>query len=128
MNLVFHSTETFEQELHAFDAALQERTVQRINEVAQAFLTDRQLFAQQARKPYNIPMYNGFDSSLYSIIVKPDLRVILTVDEDPLFDQAIVTLLRVVKRPALYNTYTAVAQALYQNLHGNVTKPGVPVG
>ncbi|MFZ4660789.1 MAG: hypothetical protein ACOYNY_27505 [Caldilineaceae bacterium] len=128
MNLVFHSTATFEQELHAIDAALQERIVQRINEVAQAFLTDRQLFAQQARKPYNIPMHNGFDSSLYSIIVKPDLRVILTVDEDPLFDQAIVTLLRVVKRPALYNTYTAIAQALYQNLNGNTTKQGVPVG
>ena len=128
MNLVFHSTETFEQELQQFDAAVQKCIVQRINEVAQAFLMDRQLFSQQARKPYNIPMYNGFDSSLYSIVVKPDLRVILTVDEDPLFDQAIVTLLRVVKRPDLYTTYTAVAQALYRNLNGSATKQEVPVG
>lgn len=128
MNLVFHSTETFEEELHHFEAAVQAQIVQRINEIAQAFLADRQLFAQQARKPYNVPMYNGFDSSLYAITVKPNLRVILTVDEDPLFDQAIVTLLRVVKRPDLYNTYTAVAQTLYQNLNGSATKQGVPVG
>jgi hypothetical protein len=128
MNLVFHSTEALEQDLHQFDICLQEKIVQRVNEVAEAFIADRQVFAQQARKPYNVQLYNGFDSSLYSIVVKPDLRIILTVDEDPLFDQAIVTLLRVVKQPDLYNTYTAVAKSLYQNLNGSAMKQGVGVG
>lgn len=128
MNLVFHSTESFEQELHQFDACRQEQVVQRVNEVAHAFIQDRQLFARQARKPYAVPMYNGFDSSLYTIVVPPDLRVILTLDEDPLFGQVIVTLLRVVKRPDLHNTFTQVAQTLYQNLNGNASKQGVHVG
>lgn len=128
MNLVFHSTETFEQELQRFDAVVQEKIVHRVNEVAQAFITDRQRFAQQARKPYNIPLHNGFDSSLYSIVVKPNVHVILTVDEDPLFDQVIVTLLRVVKRPELYNTYTSIAQSLYQNLNDHAIKQGAHIG
>ena len=128
MNLVFHSTETFEQDLQQFEPCLREKIVQRVNEVAQAFIDDRQVFALQARKPYNLQLSNGFDSSLYSIIVKPNLRVILTVDEDPLFDQTIVTLLRVVKRPDLYNAYTAIAKSLYQNLNGRAIPQGVHVG
>lgn len=128
MNLVFHSSETFEQDLQQFAAYLQAKIVQRVNEVAQAFIADRKIFARQARKPYNLQLYNGFDSSLYSIVVKPDLRVILTVDEDPLFDQVIVTLLRVVKRPDLYSTYTSVAESLYQDLNGNAIKQEVRVG
>ena len=128
MNLVFHSTETFEQNLHQFDTCLQEQIVQRVNKVAQAFIEDRRVFAQQARKPYNFKLSNGFDSSLYSIVVEPDLRVILTVDDDPLFDQTIVTLLRVVKRLDLTNAYTAVAESLYQNLNGSAIQQEVHVG
>ena len=128
MNLVFHSTEPFEQNLQQFDACLQEKIVQRVNEVAQAFIEDRRVFALQARKPYKLKLSNGFDSSLYSIVVEPDLRVILTVDDDPLFDQTIVTLLRVVKRPDLHNAYTAVAESLYQNLNGSAIQQGVRVG
>jgi hypothetical protein len=119
MDLLFHSTETFEQDLQQFDAHLQIRIVQRVNEVAEAFIADQRVFAQQARKPYNLQLSNGFDSSLYSVIVEPDLRVILTVDDDPLFDQVIVTLMRVVKRPDLYNAYTSVAKTLYQSLNGS---------
>lgn len=128
MDLVYYSTEAFEEDLHQIDAGLRENIIQRVNEVGQAFLADRQRFAQQARKPYNLHLTNGFDSSLYSIIVEPNWRVILTVDEDPLFNQAIVTLLRVVKRPDLYNAYTAVAHALYQNLHNRVHTEEVHIG
>jgi hypothetical protein len=124
MNLLFHSTEAFEQDLQQFDACLQERIAQRVNEVAQAFIEDRQVFAQQARKPYTLHLSNAFDSSLYSVIVEPDLRVILTVDDDPLFDQVIVTLMRVVKRPDLYNAYTSAAKTLYQNLNERAA-PGI---
>lgn len=128
MNLVFHSIETFEKDLQQFDTCLQEKIAQRVNEIAQAFIEDRRVFALQARKPYNLQLSNGFDSSLYSVVVEPDLRVILTVDDDPLFEQTIVTLLRVVKRPDLYNAYTAVAKSLYQNLNGTPIKQEVRVG
>ncbi|MFN8486729.1 MAG: hypothetical protein U0350_04000 [Caldilineaceae bacterium] len=115
MNLVFHSTEPFEQDRQQFDAGLQAKIVRRVNEVAKAFIEDRQLFVQEVEQPYPFPLYNGFDSSLYAIVVEPNLRIILTIDDDPLFDQAIVTLLRVVKQSALYNAYTAAAKSLYQN-------------
>ena len=59
MNLVFHSTETFEQNLQQFDACWQEKIVQRVNEVVQAFIEDQQGFALQARKPYKLKLRNG---------------------------------------------------------------------
>lgn len=127
MNLVFHSTEPFEKARQQFDAHLQAKIVQRINEVAQAFIEDRPLFMQKVEQPYPFPLYNGFDSSLYSIVVEPNLRVILTLDDDPLFDQAIITLLRVVKQPDLYNAYTAVAKSLYQNINSSGVHSGVRV-
>ena len=59
---------------------------------------------------------NGYESSLYVLKVLEKLSVILTIDEDPIFDQYIVTLFRAVKQDKLNRAYQSVAESLYQEL------------
>ncbi|WP_170181382.1 hypothetical protein [Chlorobaculum thiosulfatiphilum] len=40
----------------------------------------------------------------------------MTIEEDPLFDQKIVTLFRVVKRDHMERAFNSIAESLYQQL------------
>ncbi len=128
MTLLFQSTEEFEQDLQQVDTPTRQRIVHCLNQVAQAFVEDKKAFARHARKPYRVKLGEGYDSSLYAIRVDFDLHAILTVDDDPLFDQVIITLIRVVNPADLKETYGLAAQALYQDLNGSKAKQGVRIG
>ncbi len=47
--------------------------------------------------------------------VSQKLRVILTVDEDPIFGQIIFTLFRAIQHQDLNKAYNSVAESLYQD-------------
>ena len=128
MNLLFNSTEDFEQDLRTFDDATRQSIVERVNSVAQSFIENKSSFARQARQPYRIELNNGFDSSLYSVRVEPGIRLVLTIENDPLFEQVNVTLMRVVKRGDLREAYETAARNLYQHLNGHKPPQGVKVG
>lgn len=61
-------------------------------------------------------MPEGLDSSLYVLRASPQIRVILTIEEDPLFDQKIVTLFRVVRHDDMDRAFNSIAESLYQHL------------
>ena len=128
MNLLFNSTEDFERDLQRFDETTRHLIAERVNEVARTFEHDKAAFARQARKPYPVKLGNGYDSSLYAVKAGPDVRVVLAVDNDPLFDQILVTLIRVVPRAELQEAYQAAALALYQPLNGHFARQGAGVG
>ena len=129
MDLIFHSTESFEQDLQQFDDIARQKVITHLNDVAQAFIDDKKTFAKLARKPYPIEMLNGYDSSLYAVRIAPNFRAILTVDEDPLFNQVIVTLIRIVQSPFFKETYMNTAKILYQSLNGtDIQYEGTTIG
>ena len=71
------------------------------------------------RKLRRLPLssdLNGYESSLYTLRVSQKLRVVLAVDEDPIFGQAIFTLFRAIQHDELDRAYKAVAESLYQDL------------
>lgn len=55
------------------------------------------------------------DSSIYALKVNKDLRIILTSEEDPLFNEHILTLLRVVKHDDLDKTFRGIGESLNQS-------------
>ncbi len=128
MNMVFHSTEDFEKDLQTFDAATRQRIAQHVNRVAQEFAEDKKAFARHARKPCSVKLGNGYDSSLYSVKVEPNVRVLLTVDDDPIFGQVIVTLMRAVIKSQSKEAFGAVLESLNQHLNGRTAGEGVLVG
>jgi hypothetical protein len=116
VDVLIESTRSFEKDLGRLSAEEKAATVKKINDCASLFLTKK---ADIYRKLHRLALpldINGYESSLYTLRVSQKLRVILTVDEDPIFGQVIFTLFRVVKHDDLDKAYKSVAESLYQEL------------
>lgn len=116
MDVLIESTKGFETDVAKLSEEEKAAVIQTINDCASLFPTQKSDVYRKLRRlrlPSNL---NGYKSSLYRLRVSQKLRVILTVDEDPIFGQVIFTLFRVVKRDDLDKAYKGVAESLYQDL------------
>ncbi|GAA6619972.1 hypothetical protein [Scytonema sp. NUACC26] len=117
MEILIESTKEFEQDLEAFTQPDRTVIVNKMNQYFQRILNDKNSLSHihylEQLKKINI---NSYDSSLYSLIIAPTIRVIITIDEDPIFDRIIITLFRVVKAVEASEAYTAVANSIYKEL------------
>lgn len=116
VDVLIESTRSFEKDLGRLSEEEKATTVKKINDCASLFPTQK---ADVYRKLRRLPLpsdINGYESSLYTLRVSQKLRVILTVDEDPIFGQVIFTLFRVVKHDDLDKAYKSIAESLYQGL------------
>jgi hypothetical protein len=91
-----------------------------INDCASLFPRQKaNVYRRLRRLPLELGL-NGYKTSLYTLKVSQKLRVVLAVDEDPVFGQVIFTLYRVVEHNDLDKAYKGVAESLYQQLlHDN---------
>jgi hypothetical protein len=116
VDVLIESTKAFEKDLARLSENEKAVAIQKINDCASLFPTQK---ANVYRKLRRLPLasaLNDYESSLYTLRLSQKLRVILTVDEDPIFGQVIFTLFRVVKHDELDKAYKSVAESLYQNL------------
>lgn len=113
MELIFNSTRQFEKDLERFPDNDRRRIIERINHHTDS-ITKGLARTGDIFRPVKIHI-KGDKSSLFTMRVTRDIRVIFTFDEDPLFEQRIVTLLRVVRHDDLEKAFRGIAQSLYQN-------------
>jgi hypothetical protein len=116
VDVLIESTSSFEKDVSRLSEDEKAAAVKKINDCASLFPTQK---ADVYRKLRRLPLpsdINGYESSLYTLKVSQKLRVILAVDEDPIFGQFIFTLFRVVKHDDLDKAYKGVAESLYQEL------------
>ena len=71
-------------------------------------------FFAKAQRPLPIHLKGGFSSSLYSLRAGRDIRLIVAVDDDPVFRRILVTLFRVVRQDEVGRSYRSVAHLLYR--------------
>jgi mRNA-degrading endonuclease RelE of RelBE toxin-antitoxin system len=114
MDILFESTNKFEKELKKFPPKEKNLIGRKINYYCTLLRDNPEQFYKNAYKPFHIKLLNEYESSLYALKINKDIRVILTVDEDPLFEQVIFTLLHVVRHSSLEKTYRSIAESLYQ--------------
>jgi mRNA-degrading endonuclease RelE of RelBE toxin-antitoxin system len=117
VDVLIESTSSFEQDLDKLSKDERTITVKKINECTSLFPTQE---ADGYRKLdpniHRLSDLNGYESSLYTLRVSQKLRVVLTVDEDPIFGQIIFTLFRVVDHDDLDKAYQGIAESLYQEI------------
>lgn len=116
VDVLIESTRSFEKDLDRLSEDEKAITVKIINDCASLFPTQRTDVYRKLRRLPLLSDLNGYESSLYTLKVSQKLRLILTVDEDPIFGQVIFTLFRVVKHDDLDQAYQGVAESLYQEL------------
>ncbi len=112
--LAFHITDDFERDLKRFSQTERDLIADRINFYCEHLINDKRFFYQNTYVSRLIRLQGDFDSSLYILRLNPEIRVVLSVDDDPIFGQIIVTLFRVVKRKNIDKAFNSVAETLYK--------------
>jgi hypothetical protein len=119
MDILIESTKRFETDLANLSAADRSSTIQKINDCASLFSTNKADVYRKLRRLRIPPNLNGYESSLYTLRTSQKLRVVLAVDEDPIFGQVIFTLFRVVNPEQVEAAYQGISESLYQELKHN---------
>ena len=115
MELEFRATKKFEKDMDDLPSRDAKRIVEQLNRNCSMLQQDQTAFYRTVYRPEIPQLKCGMESTLYSMRIGRDLRVLLTVDEDPLFDQLIFTLLRVVRHKDLEKAFRSIAESLYQS-------------
>jgi mRNA-degrading endonuclease RelE of RelBE toxin-antitoxin system len=115
MTIRFESTKKFEKELGKFPREEKARIVQKLNQYSQLLEQKTGDFYKHAYQPVKLKLAGDNESSLYALRVDREIRIIMTVDEDPLFEQTLITLLHVVRHSELDKVFKGIAESIYQN-------------
>jgi len=116
VDILIESTRNFEQDLERLSNEEKAITVKKINDCASLFPTQKVDVYRKLRRLSLLSGLNGYESSLCTLKVSQKLRVILAVDEDPIFGQVIFTLFRVVEHDDIDAVYRGIAESLYQDI------------
>lgn len=113
MELIFQRTHQFEKNLRKLSLFDKEKVVKQVNQMAENFSNDKDLFFKHARLA-RITLRNGLKPSLYIMRSGLKLRILFTIDDDPIFEKRIFTLLRIVKPDEYKKVFSQLAESMYQ--------------
>lgn len=114
LELVFHDTESFDGDWQHIAKSQRAELATELNDVCQLLLYDQAKFAEKV-EPIQRELADSVDALLY-VLPFHDWRIVFTVDEDPVFGQLMVTLLRVVPAVELEATVESLFEMLYRDL------------
>ncbi len=115
MDLEFNITQSFDDDMKGLSADQQNKMKDKINFVSGSLLNGKAAFMQNASMPHMFNLKGGLDSSLYLVNVDEGKRMIVTVDDDPIFDKVSVTLFRLVDAKESEQVYREVGEELYKS-------------
>jgi mRNA-degrading endonuclease RelE of RelBE toxin-antitoxin system len=122
MSILMESTKPFERDLKKLSLKERNTITKKLNNLARLFVTKKDYVYRKLHQPHLLFGLNSYDSSLYTFEGTYKFRVILSIDEDPIFDQVIFTLFRVVNHDNIERAYTSIAESLYQELRHQATE------
>lgn len=126
MELLFRSCAPFEDDLSRLGEAGRAGVIKSLNELLPGYLRDRDSFCSLLESPDGAMLGDGFCSSLSILGLPGGMSVVLTIDDDPIFDQVIVTLIRLAPAHESVQVYREVKRALHRSLQD--PSPLTPVG
>lgn len=115
METLFQITKHFEKDLKKFSSGDQKIIEKKINYFAQIFQENPSAFYSLTHKLNQlVTLSSGLNSSLYALKIGREIRLIATFDNDPIFDQIIITLLACVRHNNYQKALRGIAESLYQ--------------
>ena len=85
MEILIESTQRFETSIAQLNQECKQSVIETINDCTQQFSKDKMHVYNNLDQLKNLALPNNYQSSLYTLTISPNLRVILTIDEDPIF-------------------------------------------
>lgn len=114
MEIQFDITEKYEKEFSKLSTKDQKSVALSIDKYAASFDVEKGDVTGKVFQLHKIQLPTGLDSSLYVLRSTQNIRVILTIEEDPLFCKKIITLMSVVNHDSMEKAYRSVSESLYQ--------------
>jgi mRNA-degrading endonuclease RelE of RelBE toxin-antitoxin system len=115
MTVLFESTRKFEKGLKKFSSPEKARVIDKLNQYVQLLDSNEKDFYRHAFQPRKIKLTHDNESTLFALRVTQDIRIILTVDKDPLFDQTLITLLGISRHSDLPKLFNNISESIYQS-------------
>ncbi|HEV2689605.1 MAG TPA: hypothetical protein VGV35_13675 [Bryobacteraceae bacterium] len=109
------TTPEFRRDLERLSAEEQASVLATLRHSYELLRNNRREFFAKTLRPVPIHLKGGLNSSLYALRVGRDIRLVLAVDDDPVFGQVLVTLFRAVHHNEVDRSYRSVANLLYRN-------------
>lgn len=120
MEVSIDFTRRFEKDLDQLSKDEKVKVTRKIDDFAREFATQKAGIYRKLRKMPLSSRLKDYESSLYILTVSHKLRIILSLDEDPIFEQVIFTFFRAVQSNNLGKVYQGIEESLYQEIlhHG----------
>ncbi len=104
----------FDKDIKKLSSLDQTTISKKINQLIELLKEEKNTSAH-LHKIHKFSIGGNLDSSLYVLKINKDLRIILTSEDDPLFNEHILTLLRVVRHDDLDKTFRGLAESFNQS-------------
>lgn len=113
MDLIFETTKSFDKDFRKFEKIKQNKISKKINHLVSLYTNNINDFNSNV-VPSSIKLLKGFESSLYSYRIDQKTRLLFSIDDDPIFDQLIITLYRVIRHNNYNKVFNSLNESLYQ--------------
>jgi len=114
MELEFDITQSFSNDMDHLPVGQRQNVSDQINLVSKSLLNGQTAFKENSSVPYIFNLKHGFDSSLYVVKADQNNRMIISIDEDPVFDKISLTFFRLVDKNEAEKTYKEVGENIYR--------------
>jgi mRNA-degrading endonuclease YafQ of YafQ-DinJ toxin-antitoxin module len=114
MEVIINISEIFDKDLNNFSSEKQSLIKNKLNYLISLIKEDNSTQGYLCSLK-EINLKEDLESSLYIFKVDKDTRIILTSENDTLFEEHILTLFRIVCKKDLDNSYKEVASSLYKS-------------
>ena len=113
MDIIIESTKKFESDIKKIDKPSKSKLIAKINNLSE-HLQSNQEKHKDLYKLKKIDLGASLEDSMYIYKIGTKLRIILSIESDPLFDNINMTLYRCVKPDNLDKAFKSIIQSIYQ--------------
>jgi len=111
---VVKTTESFQKDLDSLDKARQKQVLDKIHFIVNLTQSNDFSFLELPLNSIERIKLSEYTSSIYELSVAQNLRVLLFFEDDPIFNQKVLTLLRVFPRSDMEKVLKSLAESYYQ--------------
>ena len=116
MEILIESTKRFEKDLNKLNSFDKNKVVKAINNCVN-WVGENGIYSSKKLSRLKIHSHiEGYESSLYLLKIDRKKRVMLCIDEDPIFGQIIFTLFRVFYVDKIEENIKGFVESMYQRL------------
>lgn len=114
MDVQINITKDFDKDLKKISESDNQAISVKINYLIDLLRGDQKI-GRQLHRLHKMPQVKDLNNSIFLYKINRTIRIILTFEDDPLFDQKIITLLRAVHHDKLEITFKGLQEAIYQS-------------